>query len=197
MISMLGKEACSGSIHDLAHIPIQDCLTDCLTKISAKTDNLITFVKTGKLLDVDIHFDFRTLLGHKAFLPSWCKTFLHTSEKEVSFLNTLKISLSQTSQKGPFQIIFVKLSSKRSKKKRKHVSVRSRCYENKVCSRRAMHPISWVSDADFDDCTDVDEPPSRISHRKSMMQDLSDSTSLLSSAGENVVSVFGSYEPFA
>ena len=52
MISMLRKEACSGSIHDLAHIPTQNCLADCLTKASAKEDNLITAVKTGRLLDV-------------------------------------------------------------------------------------------------------------------------------------------------
>ena len=42
--------------------------------------------------------------------------------------------------------------------------------KNNVCSRRVMHPISLVSDADFDDSADVDgektfltEPPSRIS----------------------------------
>ena len=40
MISMLRKEACSGSIHDLAHIPTQNCSADCLTKASAKADNL-------------------------------------------------------------------------------------------------------------------------------------------------------------
>ena len=54
MISMLRKEACSGSIHDLAHIPTQNCVADCLTKASAKADNLITPVKTGDLLKVDI-----------------------------------------------------------------------------------------------------------------------------------------------
>ena len=48
MISMLRKEACSGSIHGLAHIPTQNCLADCLTKASAKADNLITAVKTGR-----------------------------------------------------------------------------------------------------------------------------------------------------
>ena len=31
-------------------------------KLSTKTDNLITVVKTGKLLNVDIHPDFRTLI---------------------------------------------------------------------------------------------------------------------------------------
>ena len=63
MISMFRKEACSGSIHDLAHIPTQDCWADCLTKASTKADNLITTVKTGRLLDVDIHPNFRTLHG--------------------------------------------------------------------------------------------------------------------------------------
>ena len=49
MISMLRKEACSGSIHDLAHIPYKNCLADCFTKASTKADNLITAVQTGKL----------------------------------------------------------------------------------------------------------------------------------------------------
>ena len=86
----------SGSIHDLAHIPTQNCLADCLTKASAKADNLITAVKTRKLLDVHIHPDFRTLMEHKAFLSTWCRTFMHTREKEVFFLNTLKISCTNS-----------------------------------------------------------------------------------------------------
>ena len=32
MTSMLRKDICSGSIHDLPHIPTQNCLADCLTK---------------------------------------------------------------------------------------------------------------------------------------------------------------------
>ena len=39
---------------------------------SQKADNLITAVQTGKLLDVDIHPDSRTLMEHKAFLSRWC-----------------------------------------------------------------------------------------------------------------------------
>ena len=70
MISMLRKEACSGAIDDLAHVPTANCLGDCLTKASAKPDNLITAVKTGKLLDADIHPDFRTRMDHKAFLTT-------------------------------------------------------------------------------------------------------------------------------
>ena len=97
MMSMLRKEACSESIHDLAYIPTQNCLADCLTKASAKAENLITAVKTGRLLDVDIHPNFRTIMEHKAFLSTWCGTFMHTRERNVLFLNALKISLSLTS----------------------------------------------------------------------------------------------------
>ena len=50
MISILRKEACSGSIHDLAHISIQKCLADCLRKLSAKADNLITAVKNNEII---------------------------------------------------------------------------------------------------------------------------------------------------
>ena len=73
MISMLRKEVCSGSIHDRAHIPTPYCSADCLTKAAAKADNLITAVKTGRLLNVDIHPDFRTLMEHQAFLSTWCR----------------------------------------------------------------------------------------------------------------------------
>ena len=104
MTSMLRKEACSESIHDLAHIPNQNCLADCLSKASAKADNLIAAVQTRKLLDVDIHPNFRTLVEHKAFSSTWCRTLMHTTEKEVCFLNTLKISLAQTLQEGPFEV---------------------------------------------------------------------------------------------
>ena len=103
MISMFRKEACSGSIHDLVHIPTKNCLADCLTKASAKADNLNTAVQTGNLLDVDIHPAFGSLLEHKALLSTWCKTFLHIREKEVFFLKTLKISLSQTPKEDHFR----------------------------------------------------------------------------------------------
>ena len=36
MTSMLRKEACSGSIHDLAHTPFQKCLAHCFKEASAK-----------------------------------------------------------------------------------------------------------------------------------------------------------------
>ena len=62
-ISLLREEASSGSIHGLAHSPTQNCLADCFTKCSAKADNLITAVQTRKLLVVDIHPDFKTLMS--------------------------------------------------------------------------------------------------------------------------------------
>ena len=52
------KEACSGNILDFAHIPTQHCWADCLTKASAKVDNLITALKTRRFLDGDIHPNF-------------------------------------------------------------------------------------------------------------------------------------------
>ena len=109
MISMLRKEACSGSIHDLALITTQNCLASCPTKASAaKADNLITSKKTGKLFEVDIHPNFTTLMEHKAFLTTWCRTFMHTREKDVFFLNALKVSLAPTRQEGPFHVMFVR-----------------------------------------------------------------------------------------
>ena len=38
-------------------------------------------------------------MEYKAFLSTWCRTFMHTREKEVFFLNTLKISLAPTPQR--------------------------------------------------------------------------------------------------
>ena len=107
MISMLRKEACSRSICDLAHIPTQNCSADCLTTNSAKAkaDNLITAVKTGILLDVHIRADIRTRMEHKAFISTWCSTFMHTWEKEVFLVNTLKISLAPLSEEGSIQVM--------------------------------------------------------------------------------------------
>ena len=80
MISMLRKEACSG----LAHIPTQNCLADCLTKATVKAYNLTTAVKTGKLLQVDIHHNFKTPMEHKAFFLHGSGLFC-TTEKDVFF----------------------------------------------------------------------------------------------------------------
>ena len=99
------------SIHGLADIPTQNCLANCLTKASAKADNLTTAVRTGRLLDVDIHPDFRTLTEHRAFLSAWWRTSTHTQEKDIFFLNALRISLAPTPQEGPFHVMFCEKST--------------------------------------------------------------------------------------
>ena len=64
---MLRKEACSGSIDDLAHIPTQFCLADPLTKATITPEMLIKAVNTGKLPPADGNPMFRNMLEHKAF----------------------------------------------------------------------------------------------------------------------------------
>ena len=151
-ISMLRKQACSGSIHDLAHISTENCFSDCLTKASARADNLITAVKTGRLQDVDIHPAFRTLMEHKAFLSTWCRTFMHTKEKEVFFLNALNISLAPTFQEGSFQVVSVGTQHTKEQKELKTCERKDQNpYENNVCLRRFMHSISLSSDVDCDE----------------------------------------------
>ena len=93
--SLLRKEACSGSIRDLAHNPTQNCLADCLTKASAKADNLFTAVKRGRLLDVDIHADFSTLMEHKAFFIYLVQN-IHAHKGQGSFLLEQSQDLSCT-----------------------------------------------------------------------------------------------------
>ena len=76
MIQMLRKEACSGSIDDLAHVRTEVCLSDCLTKASAKATNIRLAVETSVLPDVDMHPSFRTLMQHKAFLHEWLQCYV-------------------------------------------------------------------------------------------------------------------------
>ena len=42
MIQMLRKESCSGQIEDLAHVASADCLSDCVTEFSARSDAIIS-----------------------------------------------------------------------------------------------------------------------------------------------------------
>ena len=67
MIQMLRREACSGQIEDLAHAAPPDCVSDCLTKTSAKSDALVKALSTSVLSNLDTHPPFRLLLAHKAF----------------------------------------------------------------------------------------------------------------------------------
>ena len=110
MISMLRKEDSSGNIHDFALISTQNSLADCLTKSSAKADNLCTAVKTRRYLEFDVHPNFRTLMEYKAFLSTCCTTFMYKREIKVFFLSTLKISLSSASREEPFHVMFVRTS---------------------------------------------------------------------------------------
>ena len=130
MISMLRKEARSGSIHDLAHLSTQNCLADCLTKPSAKADNLITAVKTGRSLDVDTHPIFGTLMEHKAFLSTCCSTFMHTQEKDVFFLDVFEdvSGTNSTRRTVPCDVC-----------ENSHVFRVSRCYQHDVCTRKLTH----------------------------------------------------------
>ena len=121
MIPMLRKEASSGNIHDLAHIPTQNCFADCLTKASAKADNLIKVVKIGRLLDVGILPNFRTPTAHKAFLYTWCRTCMHTREKDIFFLNALRIFVAPTRQEGPFHVMFVRNQHIDEQNEKEHV----------------------------------------------------------------------------
>ena len=45
IIQMLRKKACSGAIADLSHVRTEHCLSDCLTKKSANSKNLMDAVK--------------------------------------------------------------------------------------------------------------------------------------------------------
>ena len=60
MIQMLRQEACSGQMHDLAHVLTEYCLADPLTRKSVSAMLLISTVQTGILREVDTHPPFRS-----------------------------------------------------------------------------------------------------------------------------------------
>ena len=85
LIQMLRKESNSGAIDDLGHVVSADCLSDSLTKHSAKADALIKSVDTGILRGVDSHPPFRSLLKHKAFLAVWlCNNITRCNPFEIA-----------------------------------------------------------------------------------------------------------------
>ena len=88
MINQLRHEALSGQIDDLAHVISEDCLSDCLTKTSAKPDALIKTVVTAELPNVDKNPPFRKLMEphHKAYLGRWICLNIEEAEKVVTFL---------------------------------------------------------------------------------------------------------------
>ena len=68
MIQMLRREACSGQMHDLAHVLTQRCPADPLTEKSVSPSQMISTVQTGVLHEVDTHPPFRSTVQHKAFV---------------------------------------------------------------------------------------------------------------------------------
>ena len=87
MIQMLRRESSSGRIDDLAHVVTSDCLSDCLTKHSAKPDSLIKAVESGVIPNVDSHPPFRSLLKHKAYLTEWTFENLHRPHFILSLMS--------------------------------------------------------------------------------------------------------------
>ena len=73
---MLRRESNSGAIDDLAHVVSAQCLSDALTKHSAKADELFRAVESGNLRLVDVHPPFRTLIRHKAYLMTRLKQYI-------------------------------------------------------------------------------------------------------------------------
>ena len=62
MIEMLRKDSSSRQIGDLAHVSSADCLSDGLTRSSAKSDALYKSVSTGILPNLDLHPPFQILV---------------------------------------------------------------------------------------------------------------------------------------
>ena len=58
MIQMLRQEACSGQMHDLAHVLTQYCLADPLTNRSVSPSPLISTVCCVKLIHIPFHVNY-------------------------------------------------------------------------------------------------------------------------------------------
>ena len=87
MIQVLRKESNSGDIEDLSHIVTEHCLSDCLTKSSAKSDNLRKAIQTGRLTDIDVHPAFRSLTSHKAYWAQWLVHNIPNAYEVVTFMD--------------------------------------------------------------------------------------------------------------
>ena len=85
VIQMLRHESNSGHLDDLSHIASEYCLADPLTKSTAKPDQLVSSITTGKLENVDTHPPFRSLLKHKAFLTTWVIETLSEPHNVLTF----------------------------------------------------------------------------------------------------------------
>ena len=59
LIQMLRHESNTGHLDDLSHIASEYCPADPLRKSTAKPDQLVSSITTGKLEQVDVHPPFR------------------------------------------------------------------------------------------------------------------------------------------
>ena len=57
-------------------------------------------MKTGKLLQLDIHPNLRTPLEHKAFLSTLCRTFMHTKKKSFLCKHTQEFSCTNSTRRN-------------------------------------------------------------------------------------------------
>lgn len=76
----------TGHLEDLSHIVNEYCVADPLAKHTAKPDQLINAITTGRLEKVDVPHPFRTLIKHNAFLTSWVLQNMDEGHQPVSFL---------------------------------------------------------------------------------------------------------------
>ena len=97
MIQVLRRESNSGDIEDLSHIVTAHCLSDCLTKASAKPENLIKAMETGRTTDLDVHPPFNSLVQNKAFWAAWLvRTIVDRAGDVVSLLDVpMQMSITQ------------------------------------------------------------------------------------------------------
>ena len=106
MINQLRHESCSGAIEDLSHVVSADCLSDCLTKASARPDFLIKAVNSSLLRNCDKHPPFRELMRdkHKAYatfectdeLISWlCSNVCNASDVHTFFSVPVRLRIEQ------------------------------------------------------------------------------------------------------
>ena len=85
LIQTLRHESNTGHLDDLSHIASKYCLADPLTKSTAKPDQLVSSITTGKRENVDVHPPFRSLLKHKAFLTTWVIETLSEPHNVLTF----------------------------------------------------------------------------------------------------------------
>ena len=74
---MLRRESNSGSIDDFAHVASQYCLSDALSKHSAKADELMRAVEAGIIEQVDLHPPLRSLLRQAFYVIGYVTHFPH------------------------------------------------------------------------------------------------------------------------